>query len=78
MIKDYWFWIIADMNLHKSPEVRLIPHRAPQKYLTCPQNTWMLMLSTETQAGREKPASLKGSALQLGLDSRKAGISCCH
>lgn len=46
MIKDYYFWIIADMNLHKSPEVRLIPHRAPQKHLTCPQHMGVLILGT--------------------------------
>lgn len=36
MIKDYYFWITVVINLHNSTEVRLIPHRAPQKDLTCP------------------------------------------
>lgn len=46
MIKDYCFWIIVVTNLHKSPEARLIPHRAPQEDLTGPQHVWMLTLST--------------------------------
>lgn len=60
MIKDCYFWITADLNLHKSPEVRFIPHRAPQKHLTCPQHMWMLILSNETQwqTGRRGKNSL--------------------
>lgn len=57
MIKDYNFWIIVVMELHNSPEARLIPHRAPQKDPTCPQHMWMLNLSTMQRGSLDEESS---------------------
>lgn len=67
MIKDYYFWIIVVMNLHNSPEARLIPHRAPQKdpsssIAHVDANAKHAMRRGDKQAGGKKTALMKGQA----------------